>query len=100
MGDKPRLVWSREAENDLVSIWRYGAEEWSPSLADDHERAIDRAAQRLVHNPHVGRSRDELIVGLRSTLADPHVIFYKLSSDRIEIVRVVHQSEDVETIFH
>src|ERR1051326_2402700 len=94
---RPRLIWSRDAEDDLLSIWRYGAEEWSASVADDHERAIGRACQRLVDYPHFGRSRDELIIGLRSTQADPHVIFYKLSADVIEIVRVVHQGEDVES---
>lgn len=94
-----RLIWSRDAEDDLLSIWRYGAEEWSPSLADDHERAVWRASLRLLELPHLGRSRDELITGLRSTLVDPHVIFYNVTSDAIEIIRVVHGSEDVESIF-
>ncbi len=98
-GGKLRLVWSRDAEDDLLSIWRYGAEEWSARLADAHERAIGRACQRLVNHPHFGRSRDELIVGLRSTHADPHVIFFRLAPDAIEIVRVVHHSEGVEAIF-
>ncbi len=96
---KRRLVWSREADEDLLLIWRYGAEEWSPDTADEHERAIWRACLRLLEHPHHGRSRDELIVGLRSTFVDPHVVFYKISSDATEIIRVLHHSEDVETIF-
>ena len=94
-----RLLWSRDAEGDLLSIWRYGADEWSPSLADDHERAIWRAGLRLLELPHFGRSRDELIAGLRSIIVDPHVIFYNVTPHSIEIVRVVHQSEDTESVF-
>jgi integrase len=33
---KYRLVWSDEVDQDLLSIWRYGADEWSPSTADEH----------------------------------------------------------------
>ena len=101
MGESDRrLVWSRHAEEDLLLIWSYGAEEWTATLADDHERAIWRVCLRLVNHPHFGKSRDELIVGLRSTLADPHVVFYNVSAHAIEIVRVVLQSEDVDAIFH
>ena len=94
-----RLIWSPDAEDDLLSIWRYGAEEWSHSAADDHERAIWGACQGLINQPYFGKSRDELFIGLRSTLINPHVIFYKVSSNLIEIVRLVHQREDVESIF-
>jgi plasmid stabilization system protein ParE len=47
----------------------------------------------------LGRSRDELITGLRSILADPHTVFYQISPHAIQIVRVVHQREDIESIF-
>jgi toxin ParE1/3/4 len=97
---KRRLVWSAEAEDDLLSIWRYGNEEWSPAVADQHERTLWRACQRLLENQELGRSRDELIVGLRSLLVDPHVVFYRTSPIAIEIVRIVHEREDTEMIFH
>ena len=97
---KRRLVWSAEAEADLLSIWRYAAEEWSPTVADEHERTLWRACERLLEKHELGRSRDELIVGLRSILVDPHVVFYRTSPIAIEIVRVVHQREDTEMIFH
>lgn len=35
-----RLVWSVEAEEELLSIWRYGAEELSPTVADQHDGAV------------------------------------------------------------
>ena len=28
------LLWAPEAEADLISIWGYGAEEWSEEVAD------------------------------------------------------------------
>jgi hypothetical protein len=35
-----RLVWSADADGDLLQIWRYGAEEWSLDVADAHERTL------------------------------------------------------------
>ena len=34
------LLWAPEAEADLISIWEYGAEEWSGEVADAHMRLI------------------------------------------------------------
>ena len=80
-------------------MWSYGADEWSPDVADEHERILWRACQRLLDNPELGRSRDELITGLRSILVDPHTVFYRITPHAIQIVRVVHQREDIESIF-
>jgi toxin ParE1/3/4 len=91
-------VWASEAEADLISIWGFGAEEWSEEAADAHVRLIARTCSRLIEHPELGRSRLELVPGLRSIVVDPHVVFYRISGAAIEIVRVVHQREDVETI--
>jgi toxin ParE1/3/4 len=94
-----RLIWSADAEHDLLSIWRYGADEWSPSAADNHLLEISLACTRLVANPELGKPRDELVHGLRSIPVHPHIVFYRISITAVEIVRVFHQREDIETIF-
>jgi toxin ParE1/3/4 len=94
------LVWSPQAERDLLDIWQFGAIEWSPAVADKHNRTLWRACQRLTENSQLGRSRQELMNGVHSIAVVPHVVFYRSSSSAIEIIRVLHQSEDVETIFH
>ena len=96
---KVHLSWSVDAEDDLLSVWRYGSEEWSADAADAHMRLVMHACARLMENPELGRKRDELISGLRSFVIDPHVVFYRLSGGAVEIVRVVHQREDIETMF-
>jgi toxin ParE1/3/4 len=100
MGERRhRLIWSPEAEDDLFSVWSYGAEEWSPIAADDHLQNISMACTRLFRNPELGKSRSELIDGMRSILVDPHVVFYRIKTTTVEIIRVLHQREDVENIF-
>lgn len=95
------LVVSPEADDDLLSIWRRGADEWSPEQADWHLYEIAEACERLLDDPLLGRARDELIPGIRSISVRPHVVFYWVShkDSAIEIVRVLHQREDIENIF-
>ena len=98
---KPELaiIWSREAETDLIDIWLYGAQEHSPGAADRHLRAIDTACKRLVNWPHSGRAHSEIAHGLRSVSVTPHVVFYRVTSAAVEIVRVLHARRDVNAIF-
>jgi len=97
---RERLLWSHNADTDLLWIWRYGANKWSPAKADDHLREIKLRCDRLLGSPKLGKARDELSPEIRAILIDPHVAFYRVTGITVEIVRVLHQHEDVEVIFH
>jgi toxin ParE1/3/4 len=94
-----QLIWSADADDDLALIWRSGAELWWNEVAEKHLFEIEYACERLLHDPLLGKERDELLVGLRSIPMRPHVIFYLASKTGIEIVRVLHQRMDIESVF-
>jgi toxin ParE1/3/4 len=101
MGKSERCITrSPEAGDDLVSIWLYGADEWSAEQADRHLFEIESICDRLLDDPELGRPRDELAAGVRSVLVRPHVVFYRASKTNIEILRVLHQQKDVGGVFH
>jgi toxin ParE1/3/4 len=93
------LIWSEEAEADLFDIWDYLAREASPTVADNRLRQIHRASSNLADWPRLGRERSDIRAGLRSIAAPPHVIFYWLQDERVEILRVLHGHMDIERIF-
>jgi toxin ParE1/3/4 len=94
-----RLIWSDDADADLLAIWRFGADEWSPTIADEHLKDIDETCRLLLEAPDLGRARDDIMIGVRSIPLDPHTIYYRVSVAGIEILRVLHQREDVTNIF-
>jgi plasmid stabilization system protein ParE len=57
-GGSGRLVWSPEAEADLVAIWRWGADTWSEELSDRHLFEIELACEWLLDNPLFGKAPD------------------------------------------
>ncbi len=100
MADRRRSVaWSPEAEGDLLEIWTYLAKEASDVVAGVQLRAIDRAVNQLAQWPLSGRAREELIAGMRSVVVGQYVAFHRVFEDRVEIVRVLHGSRDIDHIF-
>ena len=90
-----RVVWAPRGRRDLRDIWLYFARIASPDVADELLREIGRAGARLGRHPLMGRPRDELVSGVRSVLVPPHVIFYRVSDERVEIARILHQRRDL-----
>jgi toxin ParE1/3/4 len=98
-GPRRSIIWSREAEADLEDIWTYYAESAGREVANDIVRAIGDICQMLEEHPLAGRERSEIRPGLRSALSSPHVIFYRVSGDVPEIVRILDGRRDIDEIF-
>jgi toxin ParE1/3/4 len=93
------IIFSAEADEDLIQIWGYLAREASQQVADRQLHDIDRVCSRLKAWPLSGRTRDELLPSMRSALAAPYIVFYRVAKDTIEIIRVLHGRRDIASIF-
>ena len=94
-----QLVWSPEAEADLLSIWRWGATHFSPETADTHLRDIQRAATHLIEFAEAGVARDQIVAGIRSIVVYPTVLFYRIGNGSIDIVRLVDGRRNLAAFF-
>lgn len=96
MPDKPfRYSLSREADEDLVSIYDYTFEQFGKAQAVTYLSDLDSLLDDLCQNPQMGRERIEIREGLRSLVYESHVVFYRILPDHIRIVRVLHGSRDI-----
>jgi toxin ParE1/3/4 len=95
---KTRLHLSKQAEVDLDDIWFYVAQD-SLRHADHLITEIRDKCELLAVSPGLGRQRDELRRSLRSFPWGEYVIFYRFSTEGIEVVRILHGHRDMETIF-
>ena len=94
----PVQVVAKSAEEDLREILSY--------IADDNIEAALRMFQRfrecftmLSTMPQSGRRRSDLEPDLRSFPEGTYVIFYREITDGVEILRVLHGSRDIESLF-
>ena len=93
-----RLSWSPQAERDVREIWAYYAAKTSAEAASKVLRTIEAAAGRVAKLPMAGRPRDDLRPRLRSVLAHPYLVFYRLKDGGVEIVRVLHEHRDLPSV--
>src|SRR5438034_4780198 len=98
MEKRRRLIIPPRADRDLIDIWQFGAERWSPETADKHLNRIKEAAEWLCEWPFSGTPRNQIRPGLHSVVVNPHIIFYRIVSRDIELVRVLHHSQEIDLI--
>jgi toxin ParE1/3/4 len=93
-----RVRLSRRALGDLEDIWLYVAQ-YSPDAADQLLDRIYQTCAKLADAPRLGRSRDELVVGLRSLPVGDYLVFYRPMRDGIEVARILSGYRDLDAIF-
>ena len=87
------------AKQDLRSIGRYTQTTWGREQRNTYLAKIDAAFQLLAMEPQLGKSCDDLLAGYRKYPVGKHLIFYRQSADRLEIIRILHQRMDIEAHF-
>jgi len=94
-----RVIWAPKAKQDLREVWRYYARVASPEVADRLLRDIGKAGEQLAEQALMWRARDDVMLGLRSVVVHPYVIFYRLTDRNVEIARVIHGRRNFAAIF-
>jgi len=92
-------VLSAEAELDLVDIYDYSVSQWGEAQADVYLDGLYGAFENLTRFPKRGRLRNDLDLNVRSVLYRSHIAFYTEVAEGIAIVRVLHQSRDIDLVF-
>jgi toxin ParE1/3/4 len=90
-----KLVVSDAARQDLRDIARYTEKNWGSARKDTYLEAIKGRFRLIRERPTAGAPRDEIRPGYRSLSIGRHVIFYRLTEDAVEIVRILHGNMDL-----
>ena len=86
------------AESDFQAIIDYLLE-YSEPAADKFTTDLASRLKIIADQPRMGRSRDDLGSGVRSTVVGRYVIFYRYSDDEIVVLRIIHGSRDIPRVF-
>lgn len=90
---------SEAADQDIQDIYKYAEQEYGEEQAEAYTLELEIILDQLVRNPEMGRKRDEIRSGLRSFPKGYHIIFYRILTDRIRVIRVLHSRRDLTRVF-
>lgn len=91
---KSQVNVSSLAESDLAGILDFSERRWGQHQRHAYSTILEHAIDTLVTAPGIGRSRDELLPGLKSHPAGSHIIYYLPLKNELRIMRVLHERRD------
>ena len=91
-----RFVVSPRAHADLDDIWDYTVQQWGVRQAEIYVRLIKTAVDAISADPKVGRSCDDVRPGYRRYAVGSHVLFYRVTTAAVVVVRILHRRMDIE----
>jgi len=90
---------SAKAVDDLKSIGRYTQDHWGREQRNKYLSMVDACFHTIAHQPGVGITCDYICPGYRKYHVGRHLIFYRHIGNQIEIIRILHDSMDIESHF-
>jgi toxin ParE1/3/4 len=87
-----------EAEEDLIRIWDNIAEH-NEKAADELLTNLGEKIDSLFEMPERGVPRDDLMAGVRMLVEAKYLIIHRIKNRRVEVLRVLHGSRDLTSIF-
>ena len=93
------LVISDDAEQDLIDIWKYIAED-SPVNAVRFLRKLSDKYHWPTEHSEAGINRDDLLPNLCGFPFAKYMLYYRVTDNTLELVRVLHGSRDLGLVFH
>jgi toxin ParE1/3/4 len=89
-----RYVLSPRAKSDLEEIWSYTESHWGFDQAERHIRELARHLDSIAAHPTSGRPCPEVRAGYYKYRAESHFLFYRMTSDGVDVVRILHERMD------
>lgn len=83
------------AQRDLDKIWNYTAKAWGPDQAEAYVSTLRRDMERLREFPELGPLHPSRVGNFRKLPSGHHMIYYLVSTESVEVVRVLHERMDV-----
>ena len=89
-----QLVIAPAAKNDLKEIYQYGLRQWGQAQSESYLSTLKKQFWLLTQQPLIGTERPELLQDTRSLPLESHTLFYRVTANRVEIIRVLHGRQD------
>jgi toxin ParE1/3/4 len=94
-----RLIFRTAASSDIRAIARYTRTRWGEEQTAAYVAALRDQIKSLREYPMRFREFGDRYPNLRQMGCGHHIVFYLVTNDAIEIVRVLHKAMDAFALF-
>lgn len=93
----PRILRTRQANEDVLSIWEYIATH-NTSAADQLVFRINEVLKQLAAHPGIGEKQEQYRKDLRCFPIGNYLIFYEPIENGIQVLRILHGARQWEDL--
>lgn len=90
---------SESAQQDIISIQHYTMDRWGKAQTSKYLSLLEQRLEWLANDPTLGKKRNEIKEGYIGFPEGRHIIFYRITESGIEVMGIIHQSEDIDSHF-
>lgn len=90
-----QLVIAPAAKKDLETIYEQGVQLWGQAQSSSYLDSLKETLWTLTQHPLIGVERPELLPNTRSLPFESHTLFYRVTTNKLEIIRVLHNRQDL-----
>jgi toxin ParE1/3/4 len=94
-----KYILSQEADFDLEEIFEYSYAEFGLNQAIKYLGEIDDVFIKIINTPEIGRTRNEIKQGLYSIPIGMHIVFYRILTDHVRVIRILYGGRDLPRNF-
>lgn len=91
-----QVALTSKAKSDLSHIWDYTLAEWGIDQAEKYVRELWEVMQSQALDSSPSADIGDVRAEYRKVISGSHVVFFKLSVDGIDVIRILHQRMDFE----
>lgn len=95
------IRFTEQADTDLLGIYVYTYNTWNETQAIEYTNGLKDTINKLADNPQRIGTVDRSVIrpSYRSYRYQSHLVFYRVSGQFVEIVRILHKRMDVNKQF-
>ena len=92
-------ILTLNAQQDIDNIANYSLLNHGEERAALYLEELHDKFDHIVLNPSLGTHRTDIREGLYSRFHQLHTIFYRMDGEEITVLRILHQSRDIQRAF-
>jgi len=70
---------------------------WGTMQSNYYLQHMYKCFEFIANNHNIGKSCNEIRQGYLKYIYGKHIIFYQITDNTVEIIRILHQNLDIET---
>ncbi len=91
-----RVRLSPKAKSDINSIWDYTYDKWGQEQAEKYVCDLWDNIQLLKKDLSLSCDINNIRVGYKKIRSGSHVVFFKVTNDDIDVIRILHKQMDFD----